>query len=148
MFFGMFMSCVKQEHSCGLHPFVLFWLLLLSGCNLLYSFVLQGLSFLEMKYHMLLSYLINLTYVVLRKCSGKMIEGDPAIGMLLAFLLTCDLHINICTVLTCLCNFQAICICILWLWFACYIKFISFRKLGFCYILICFHRVCYFLLDW
>lgn len=30
-----------------------------------------GLSFLEVKYHMLLTYLINLTYVVLRKCSGK-----------------------------------------------------------------------------
>lgn len=30
-----------------------------------------GLSFLEIKYHMLLNYLINLTYVVLRKCSGK-----------------------------------------------------------------------------
>lgn len=31
-----------------------------------------GLSFLEVKYHMLLNYLINLTYVVLRKCSGMM----------------------------------------------------------------------------
>lgn len=31
-----------------------------------------GLSFLEVKYHMLLTYLINLTYVVLRKCSGKL----------------------------------------------------------------------------
>lgn len=31
----------------------------------------HGLSFLEIKYHMLLNYLINLTYVVLRKCSGK-----------------------------------------------------------------------------
>lgn len=30
-----------------------------------------GLSFLEVKYHMLLTYLINLTYVVLRKCSGE-----------------------------------------------------------------------------
>lgn len=29
-----------------------------------------GLSFLEVRYHMLLTYLINLTYVVLRKCSG------------------------------------------------------------------------------
>lgn len=29
-----------------------------------------GLSFLEVKYHMLLNYLINLTYIVLRKCSG------------------------------------------------------------------------------
>lgn len=42
----------------------------------------QGLSFLEMKYHMLLSYLINLTYVVLRKCSGERIEGDPCIDRL------------------------------------------------------------------
>jgi len=66
-----------------------------------------------MKYHMLLSYLINLTYVVLRKCSGKMIEGDPAIGMLLAFLLTCDLHINICTLLTCLYFSLSISTCLL-----------------------------------
>ncbi|XP_049831286.1 neuroguidin-A [Schistocerca gregaria] len=42
----------------------------------------KGLSFLEMKYHMLLSYLINLTYVVLRKCSGRKIDGDPAIDRL------------------------------------------------------------------
>ncbi|XP_023014104.2 neuroguidin-A isoform X2 [Leptinotarsa decemlineata] len=43
----------------------------------------QGLSFLEMKYNMLLSYLINLTYVVLRKCSGEKIEGDPCIDRLI-----------------------------------------------------------------
>ncbi|KAK3932516.1 Neuroguidin, partial [Frankliniella fusca] len=42
----------------------------------------SGLSFLEMKYHMLLSYLINITYVVLRKVSGNKIEGDPAIDRL------------------------------------------------------------------
>lgn len=42
----------------------------------------KGLSFLEMKYHMLLSYLINLTYVVLRKCSGERIDGDPSIDRL------------------------------------------------------------------
>ncbi|KAJ1531022.1 hypothetical protein ONE63_005853 [Megalurothrips usitatus] len=42
----------------------------------------SGLSFLEMKYHMLLSYLINVTYVVLRKVSGQKIEGDPAIDRL------------------------------------------------------------------
>lgn len=29
-----------------------------------------GLSFLEVRYHMLLTYMINLTYVVLGKCSG------------------------------------------------------------------------------
>lgn len=42
----------------------------------------NGLSFLEIKYHMLLSYLINLTYVVLRKSSGEQIEGDPSIDRL------------------------------------------------------------------
>lgn len=42
----------------------------------------QGLSFLEMKYNMLLSYLINLTYIVLRKCSGEKIDGDPCIDRL------------------------------------------------------------------
>lgn len=43
----------------------------------------KGLSFLEMKYHMLLSYLINLTYIVLRKCSGERIEDDPSIDRLI-----------------------------------------------------------------
>lgn len=33
----------------------------------------HGISFLTVKYHMLLNYLINLTYVVLRKCSGKLL---------------------------------------------------------------------------
>lgn len=42
----------------------------------------QGLSFLEMKYHMLLSYLINLMYFILRKCSGEKIEGEPCIERL------------------------------------------------------------------
>nr|CAD7568614.1 unnamed protein product [Timema californicum] len=42
----------------------------------------KGLSFLEVKYHMLLSYLPNLTYVVLRKCSGEKIEDDPSIDRL------------------------------------------------------------------
>lgn len=43
----------------------------------------KGLSFLEMKYQMLLSYLINLTYIVLRKCSGERIESDPSIDRLI-----------------------------------------------------------------
>ncbi|XP_026757225.2 neuroguidin isoform X1 [Galleria mellonella] len=43
----------------------------------------SGLSFLEMKYQMLLSYLINLTYIVLRKCSGERIESDPSIDRLI-----------------------------------------------------------------
>uniref|UniRef100_T1GCF7 Neuroguidin n=1 Tax=Megaselia scalaris TaxID=36166 RepID=T1GCF7_MEGSC len=42
-----------------------------------------GLSFLEVKYHMLLDYLINLTYIVLRKTSGDEIDGDPAIDRLI-----------------------------------------------------------------
>ncbi|XP_022124537.1 neuroguidin [Pieris rapae] len=43
----------------------------------------KGLSFLEMKYQMLLGYLINLTYIVLRKCSGEKIESDPSIDRLI-----------------------------------------------------------------
>ncbi|KAM3964645.1 neuroguidin [Aphomia sociella] len=43
----------------------------------------NGLSFLEMKYQMLLSYLINLTYIVLRKSSGEKIESDPSIDRLI-----------------------------------------------------------------
>lgn len=38
-----------------------------------------GLSFLEVRYHMLLTYLINLTYVVLRKCSGKFLSVEISI---------------------------------------------------------------------
>jgi len=38
-----------------------------------------GLSFLELKNHMLLNYLTNLTYIMLRKTSGKSISGDDAI---------------------------------------------------------------------
>ncbi|KAK0090754.1 hypothetical protein PV325_006313 [Microctonus aethiopoides] len=43
----------------------------------------KGLSFLEVKYQMLLSYLINLTYIVLRKSSGEQIDGDPSIERLI-----------------------------------------------------------------
>ncbi|OWF37389.1 neuroguidin-like [Mizuhopecten yessoensis] len=39
----------------------------------------KGLSFLEMKYQMLLSYLINLTYVLLQKTRGQSIQADLAI---------------------------------------------------------------------
>lgn len=42
-----------------------------------------GLSFLEVKYQMLLDYLINLTYVVLRKCTGQTIENNPAVDRLI-----------------------------------------------------------------
>lgn len=42
-----------------------------------------GLSFLEVKYQMLLDYLINLTFVVLRKCTGQTIENNPAIDRLI-----------------------------------------------------------------
>lgn len=42
-----------------------------------------GLSFLEVKYQMLLDYLINLTFVVLRKCTGQTIDNNPAIDRLI-----------------------------------------------------------------
>lgn len=38
-----------------------------------------GLSFLEMKNHVMLSYLLDLTHVVWCKVSGKSISGDPSI---------------------------------------------------------------------
>ncbi|XP_041375639.1 neuroguidin-like [Gigantopelta aegis] len=43
----------------------------------------KGISFLETKYHLLLSYLINLTYVLLLKTGGQSIEGDSAINRLI-----------------------------------------------------------------
>lgn len=42
----------------------------------------KGISFLEVKYQLLLSYLINLTYVMLRKSHGQSIEGDNSIDRL------------------------------------------------------------------
>lgn len=39
----------------------------------------KGLSFLEVKWHLLLSYLINLTYIMLSKARGKQLEDEPAI---------------------------------------------------------------------
>jgi U3 small nucleolar ribonucleoprotein protein LCP5 len=39
----------------------------------------EGLSFLELKNHVMLDYMANLTYVMLRKCSGKSINGEKAI---------------------------------------------------------------------
>lgn len=42
----------------------------------------KGNSFLELKYQMLLSYLINLTYLIHRKATGKSIEGEQTIERL------------------------------------------------------------------
>ncbi|XP_063697745.1 neuroguidin-like [Culicoides brevitarsis] len=42
-----------------------------------------GLSFLEVKYQMLLDYLINLSFVVLRKTTGQTIENNPVIDRLI-----------------------------------------------------------------
>ncbi|KAK6185937.1 hypothetical protein SNE40_008065 [Patella caerulea] len=42
----------------------------------------KGISFLEVKFEMLLSYLINLVYTMLRKSSGLSIADDPAIERL------------------------------------------------------------------
>ncbi|XP_013407571.1 neuroguidin [Lingula anatina] len=42
----------------------------------------KGVSFLEVKYHMLLSYLMNLSQVILRKSRGESIKGEPAIERL------------------------------------------------------------------
>ncbi|XP_038070230.1 neuroguidin-like [Patiria miniata] len=42
----------------------------------------KGVSFLEVKYHLLLSYLMNLTYVMLQKTEGRKLSGCPAIERL------------------------------------------------------------------
>ena len=42
----------------------------------------QGISFLEVKYEMLLSYLVNLTYILLQKSNGESIAGDKAVERL------------------------------------------------------------------
>ncbi|XP_070536270.1 neuroguidin-like isoform X2 [Ptychodera flava] len=42
----------------------------------------KGLGFLEVKYHLLLSYLMNLTYTILRKTEGRSIKGDASIDRL------------------------------------------------------------------
>ncbi|XP_037557987.2 neuroguidin-like, partial [Dermacentor silvarum] len=41
-----------------------------------------GLSFLEMKNHVMLSYLLDLTHIIWCKVSGKSIDGDPSIRRL------------------------------------------------------------------
>ena len=63
--------------------------LLLKLCCLMYCIkldlrfiYLQGVSFLEVKYQMLLSYLINLTYLMSVKIKGLSIKDDPAIKRL------------------------------------------------------------------
>lgn len=43
----------------------------------------KGISFLECKNHLLLSYLINLTCVTMKKFSGEKIEGDESIDRLI-----------------------------------------------------------------
>nr|XP_022343323.1 neuroguidin-like isoform X1 [Crassostrea virginica] len=42
----------------------------------------KGISFLELKYQLLLSYLIDLTYITLQKSQGSSIQGDPAVERL------------------------------------------------------------------
>nr|CAG4644449.1 EOG090X0IJO [Lepidurus arcticus] len=42
----------------------------------------KGLSFLEVKYHLLLSYLIDLNFLMLKKCSGHTIKDDAVINRL------------------------------------------------------------------
>ncbi|XP_033625966.1 neuroguidin-like [Asterias rubens] len=39
----------------------------------------KGISFLEVKYHLLLSYLMNVTCVMMRKTEGRKLSGNPSI---------------------------------------------------------------------
>lgn len=42
----------------------------------------QGLSFLQVKYHLLLSYCTNICFFMLLKCHGKKVEGHPVVASL------------------------------------------------------------------
>ncbi|KAK2162041.1 hypothetical protein NP493_1544g00027 [Ridgeia piscesae] len=42
----------------------------------------KGISFLEVKYHLLLDYLMNMTFVMCHKVNGRSIKGDPSIERL------------------------------------------------------------------
>ncbi|KAL3860671.1 hypothetical protein ACJMK2_010765 [Sinanodonta woodiana] len=42
----------------------------------------KGISFLEVKYQLLLSYLMNLSYIMVKKTGGKSIQGDASIERL------------------------------------------------------------------
>ena len=50
--------------------------------NLLNLDTAEGMSFLELKNHLMLTYLTNLSYIMLKKCSGKSIAGDDALERL------------------------------------------------------------------
>ncbi|XP_068721580.1 neuroguidin-like [Montipora capricornis] len=43
----------------------------------------KGVSFIEVKFHLLLSYVIDLTYYLLTKAEGKSWQGDPAVERLI-----------------------------------------------------------------
>ncbi|KAI0219446.1 Neuroguidin-A [Lamellibrachia satsuma] len=42
----------------------------------------KGISFLDVKYHLLLDYLMNLTFVMSHKVNGRSIKGEPSIDRL------------------------------------------------------------------
>merc|ERR1711973_739119 len=42
----------------------------------------KGVSFLDVKFHLLLSYLINLVHCILLKTDGRQLEGDPVVNRL------------------------------------------------------------------
>ena len=53
----------------------------MSFYSIFVSFI-QGVSFLEVKYQVLLSYLRDLTFLMYHKCQGKSIQDNPAIDRL------------------------------------------------------------------
>lgn len=87
-------------------PFV--WTLTGSSVFMFVFCVLQGISFLEMKHQLLLSYLTNLTFVMLKKVQGQSIQGDEAVERL----------VEIRTV-SCTNNIESICV---YFRFSCFLK--------------------------
>ena len=69
-----------------------------SDCIVVITVLLQGISFLDVKNHLMLSYIMNLTHVMCHKVSGKSICGSPdverlveirTVGQIVFILLAC-----------------------------------------------------------
>lgn len=69
-FYLKFIFCYFEFVSCGqfLYAIILF--------------ILQGLSFMDLKNLNLLNYITNLTYIIAKKLNGKKIEDDEAVKRL------------------------------------------------------------------
>lgn len=81
----VFIGCFSSLKCCSFMLICFFTYIWTSTVSPVFMFVfcvLQGISFLEMKHQLLLSYLTNLTFVMLKKVQGQSIQGDEAVERL------------------------------------------------------------------